>query len=339
MWGGTVVAACFIAFRFYVRLTAFQKLYLDDYMVLTAWILLLVTSAIWQSQLPALYLLYQLAGGTVAPTLDVLAKEQIPMHSQVPTVMFYYIGLWLVKFSFLIFFRRLGANVRGQKIWWWCVFTFTLLTLGSAVGVMSWGCSLGPLEYIFSESAASSAYTTLFYILAVDILTDGLILSIPIIMLWRVRISFRRKLALVGIFSLTVIVIVLAIIRVSLVYNPDKNVDATWLYMWSNIEIQVSLIVSCLASFRQLFVKSNDPGIPKITNQSSTWWHGPLSMFSSSNTHRSVSSESGSKDKIMPMDTIYVTRNMGQSVATGDDSRTPQAYVNNTCYREGAEMV
>lgn len=194
MWGGTVVAACFIAFRFYVRLTAFQKLYLDDYMVLTAWILLLVTSAIWQSQLPALYLLYQLAGGTVAPTLDVLAKEQIPMHSQVPTVMFYYIGLWLVKFSFLIFFRRLGANVRGQKIWWWCVFTFTLLTLGSAVGVMSWGCSLGPLEYIFSESAASSAvcrtdfssahcstpgaiafqYTTLFYILAVDILTDGL---------------------------------------------------------------------------------------------------------------------------------------------------------------------
>lgn len=80
-------------------------------------------------------------------------------------------------------------------------------------------------------------------------------------------------------------------------------------------------------------------------------------MFSSSNTyaraftfkrsnatgrthrHRSVSSESGSKDKIMPMDTIYVTRNMGQSVATGDDSRTPQAYVNNTCYREGAEMV
>lgn len=62
-------------------------------------------------------------------------------------------------------------------------------------------------------------------------------------MLWRVRISWRKKLALIGLFSLTVIVVVFSIVRVAVVTThktqADITWDITWLYMWSSIEMAV----------------------------------------------------------------------------------------------------
>jgi hypothetical protein len=97
---------------------------------------------------------------------------------------------------------------------------------------------------------------TLHYNCAVDVMTDVMsqyivppanvasaksltVITIPILMLWNVRISWAKKLALVGIFSLTVIVIILAIVRVAVVTSHHTQVDISWLYLWSNIEMAV----------------------------------------------------------------------------------------------------
>lgn len=98
-------------------------------------------------------------------------------------------------------------------------------------------------------------------------------------MLWKVRISTRRKLALGGVFSVTVFTIIFAITRVSLIASKSWREDMTWLYNWSNIEgyagmisiylkmnpfdftdnIFKALIVSSLGSFRSLFVSRDSP--------------------------------------------------------------------------------
>lgn len=67
------------------------------------------------------------------------------------------------------------------------------------------------------------------------------VITIPILMLWNVQISLRKKLALMGIFSLTVIVMVVAIVRVAVVTTKNTNADISWLYFWSNIEIAVGI--------------------------------------------------------------------------------------------------
>ena len=151
MWGGTAIATCFIIFRLYARLKGFKKLFVDDYLVIVAWIFMLTVVCIWQTQLPALYTQYKWSGGTIVPTPDILATEQTLLRSEVPSVMFSYFSLWTIKLSFLFFFRRLSEGVQGQKAWWWFVFTITLATLATAIGVMEWGCSLGSLEYIFGK--------------------------------------------------------------------------------------------------------------------------------------------------------------------------------------------
>ena len=97
---------------------------------------------------------------------------------------------------------------------------------------------------------------TFHYLLAVDLITDcsseflffldiqrssnmKVVISIPILMLWNVRIPLKQKLGLIGIFSLTVIVMVFAIIRVVVVNKFSKQADITWLYFWTNLEMSV----------------------------------------------------------------------------------------------------
>lgn len=68
---------------------------------------------------------------------------------------------------------------------------------------------------------------------------DSVVLSHPVIALWNVRISLKKKLALMGIFSLTVITIVFAVVRIAVMPNKDSSADITWLCLWAHVETGV----------------------------------------------------------------------------------------------------
>ena len=66
------------------------------------------------------------------------------------------------------------------------------------------------------------------------------VITIPMSLLWKVRMPLRKKLALMGIFSLTVLVMIISIVRVVVVRTSDKrNADQTWLFVWANVELGV----------------------------------------------------------------------------------------------------
>lgn len=60
-------------------------------------------------------------------------------------------------------------------------------------------------------------------------------------MLWHVRIPLRQKLILIGIFSVTVVVIIIAIIRVTIIKPENGYIDVSWLYLWSNVEVSTGM--------------------------------------------------------------------------------------------------
>ncbi|KAI9878023.1 MAG: hypothetical protein M1830_002143 [Pleopsidium flavum] len=377
LWGGTALSLCFLIFRIFVRIKCFRRVYTDDFLVLAAWLMLLASAVIWQSQQTPMYAQFALAAGQVIPTPEFLADEATFLHTEVATIFLFYTCLWSVKLSFLIFFHRLGQNVSGLKVWWWCVLGFTIATWATCIGDIQYRCLLGSLEYIFVEctgpGALSFQWSTLHYNCAVDVITDVMIITIPVLMLWNVRISWRRKLALIGIFSLTVIVIIFSIVRVAVVTSTTTQADISWLYMWSNIEMAVSVIVACLASFRQLFVKSEQAGHMRESENLSFWRRGLFSSFRSPNPksssgsgsffwprgllssfrlsktksssgnksffsrgtrrHETTPSSHDSKERIVPLDTIYVSRNVGVTSNSIQNGRPmPQAQVYNTCY-------
>lgn len=64
----------------------------------------------------------------------------------------------------------------------------------------------------------------------------SLVILVPVNLLWSVRLSLRKKLALGSIFSITVFIMVFAVIRVVVVSSYSSMPDMSWLYMWSSIE-------------------------------------------------------------------------------------------------------
>lgn len=75
-----------------------------------------------------------------------------------------------------------------------------------------------------------------------DVLTDILILSIPFLILRKAQIPVQKKVALFGVFSVTILSMVVAIIRVALVKGTQKHLQQAsidWLYFWSNVNMGV----------------------------------------------------------------------------------------------------
>lgn len=68
---------------------------------------------------------------------------------------------------------------------------------------------------------------------------------LPFILLWKVQIRLHKKLALGGIFSLTIFIMIASVIRVVVVVvSSVKMPDLSWLYTWSALEMAVGKTVS-----------------------------------------------------------------------------------------------
>ena len=148
-------------FRLYVRLKSFRRLYSDDYLVFAAWLMLLAFAIIWQIEAPTLYLQYNVQSGLAPFTPGFINRDTELLRSIAPVSILFYSCLWAVKISLLLFFRRLGSNVKGQRIWWWSIFVVTLLAWAACIGDLNWRCSFGSYYWIYVTCKFPSELLTL----------------------------------------------------------------------------------------------------------------------------------------------------------------------------------
>lgn len=81
------------------------------------------------------------------------------------------------------------------------------------------------------------------------------VLVIPLNILWRVKMQTQQKLGLGAFLCLQVLMIILAIIRISGFVYHDAF-DMGWVYLWQQIESCVSVSAISLTAFRVMFVAS-----------------------------------------------------------------------------------
>ena len=149
-----VVSLGFIAFRIGVRIKCFKRIWADDYLIIGAWILLLATASIYQSQKINLYNHYPLLVGEIPATPENLAKEVSLLKAEVAEFYLFYTALWMVKLSVLLFFKRIFAERRLDqwlKTWWWFVTGFTVITWAACLGTIPYSCLLNPLPWIVGK--------------------------------------------------------------------------------------------------------------------------------------------------------------------------------------------
>ena len=155
-WLGVGLAAIFLTARVGIRIKVFHRLYADDALAMFAWVLLLISTIIWQVSKDKMYENIAVSAGQLyPPPPDMPHNTEVYLRRSVVVIVFFYTGLWSIKLSFLLFFRRLGQKVRNQKLVWWTVLTVTVATYFACLGTIEYRCLAGSFGYIASEQSIS----------------------------------------------------------------------------------------------------------------------------------------------------------------------------------------
>ncbi|KAH8687575.1 hypothetical protein BGZ60DRAFT_558833 [Tricladium varicosporioides] len=240
IWVFTCMSFIFVCFRIFNRLRAFKRLWSDDILICVAWSMIFASSILWQKTYKALYSLSSLTyliNSSSDPRSVLRRGLGLDNGMMLAIQVLYYCALLVVKLSLLVFFRRLvcAVEIGYLKVSWWVVLIMTVGAWAASLADVPFCGLLGSLQYdshcmIWLDRPI---YPSLIANAVMDVMTDLLILAIPIALLWRVRIQMRRKLALVGIFGLMVMTMAIAIIRVAVL---DVTMDQPRLFFWTAIE-------------------------------------------------------------------------------------------------------
>lgn len=80
------------------------------------------------------------------------------------------------------------------------------------------------------------------------------VVAIPIAVLRTSKIQLKQKLALASFMCLSLVMVVLAIIRVSKIHDAS-NVDVVWEIFWQYMEASVAVLMASITTFRTLFIR------------------------------------------------------------------------------------
>lgn len=127
---------------------------MDDWLVVSAWLMLLAFSITWQVEGYFLTWMFDVLNGKVLPSESFFNQFTKFLPYIVIWNYLYYSSLWAVKFSFLVFLRQLGSKAKSHQIWWWVVTTLTLAAWVACVADIDYKCTLSDLEYISGKYKA-----------------------------------------------------------------------------------------------------------------------------------------------------------------------------------------
>jgi hypothetical protein len=164
----------------------------------------------------------------------------------------------LIKISLLLLWKRLfGSSKRfrmlcwvmiGLTVAWTLAFFFTtLFQCGTR-----WSLNWAPIGVFLTECIESLDVLTVFS--ATDILSDLIIIAMPVPLIWRLHLPTRKKVALNSVFLIGFFTIGAGIARTYMYLvtsydkeeNPDFIADFTLCILWSEIEANVAMLVSSL---------------------------------------------------------------------------------------------
>ncbi|KAH6683010.1 hypothetical protein B0J14DRAFT_136437 [Halenospora varia] len=247
IWVFTCISFIFVCFRIFNRLRAFKRLWFDDILISVAWSMIFTSTILSQKTYKALYFSTRLTY-LVNPSSEArsMSRRGLDLSSgmMLAIQVLYYCTLLVVKLSFLVFFRRLvyAAKIRYLKVSWWVILFVTIATWVASLADVPFCGLLGSLPYdshcmFWSDRPM---YPSLIANAVMDVVTDLLIMAIPIALLWKVQIQMRQKLGLAGIFGLMVITMAIAIIRVAVL---DVMMDQPRLFFWTAMEPPVGKFV------------------------------------------------------------------------------------------------
>lgn len=331
IWVCFTVATLFVSLRLFVRWRQNRRFLADDCWIFFAWLCTLTMAILQTEQMEALWYMTHLQAGRIAyEPEEMLAQRYQLAKWQFPIIKMFWIILWSVKASFLaIFWRLVQPFVIIRRMWYFvCFFTASALLVCVVCSVFT--CNT-PSSYFRGKYTSSSDQTDLYreafsdkcilgscdspkeqwrqnfnviFSTTVDVTSDLMIMALPIAVLPSLQLDRKKKIGLGIVFSLGVIIISVAVVRMSQVI-VKRQVDLVGLAIWGAVETATALVVGSLPALKGLLTRS----IKKYTNSKSG--RSDPTDYSSQPSHarRGVGSSMAPKDitgsDCIPLDDVH----------------------------------
>ncbi|KAM0631099.1 hypothetical protein D7B24_005479 [Verticillium nonalfalfae] len=246
----TLTSAVF-GFRLATSLLERRHLAWEDGFLIAAYIVFLVISILYMLAGPTIFRLEDLAAGRIPMYATILEDSLRIQKTFFVTTSGLWISLWLVKGSLLAVYKRLMVNLRLFTILWWVTVGICILTLAGAITSSMLSCS--SLKAWFTAGACGTqrdieaAYISLWYSYAVDILTDILVMLLPLGLIRNLQMNMSRKLSIAGLFCLGWVCVAVSTIRVAYLGrnavegSSFKQPATSWLALWGIVESAIGM--------------------------------------------------------------------------------------------------
>ncbi|KAJ6111546.1 hypothetical protein N7523_007607 [Penicillium sp. IBT 18751x] len=266
-WTGAALGILFTGIRIGIRLMTMKRLLADDYFVLLALGFLIANAVLQTLQAPHLY---YMALDVTGP--DIMYHGTLYTYYEFAIIGVFWSVLWAIKGSFLALFWMISDGLPHYRRAWWATTIFAIIAYIGCWLASVFTCHPASTYFQFGKCSKpidqEGSVISICYSTAVDIITDLLIMSLPLRILWNARINAKQKVGLVIVFSLGFIIIAAAIVR-AIEISGKAYSDQAALAVWSIAESSISVIVGCLPPFKTLI--SSKTGTSSYTYGSSNF--------------------------------------------------------------------
>ncbi|KAL2062161.1 hypothetical protein VTL71DRAFT_6427 [Oculimacula yallundae] len=251
-----VLALIAVLLRMYVRFMVVKVMGIDDYIMLGAMACSCVAMGMFSWQAEHSLGRHQ---NTVSAEHMITHRKGNLIYSTIGAVL----GLHLVKISICFLLMRF-VNGRAYRMVLWSIVIFLILFTIACWGTLIffclpvsafWDVSLRRLPttycYPINHFTNISLMNTSF-----NIATDVLLASLPAHVIWHLQINHRQKISLIGVLSLGYAAVALGVVKAIKQVELSNDKDATWsqsVQMWGYVQLNVSIIASCMPALRPLF--------------------------------------------------------------------------------------
>ncbi|KAK1971603.1 hypothetical protein LY78DRAFT_598238 [Colletotrichum sublineola] len=268
IWICFSVATLFVALRLTVRWWQNRHFLADDYWIIWAWMCLVTMASLQTRQLDSLFYITDLTAGRIVPGKETSVKMEDLMRWQFPIIKLFWSVLWSVKASFMAVFYRLVKPFPVRRILWYCVAAFALVAFIGCWVASIFTCRT-PSDY-FKAGKCNDGHAVrmqtfdVLYSTSVDVVSDLMIMALPLTVLPALQLDKKKKIGLACAFSLAIIIICVAIVRMTQVLK-GQHVDIVGLAIWGAVETATAVVVGSLPPLKALLTR----GVKKYHSNSS----------------------------------------------------------------------
>ncbi|ORY16878.1 hypothetical protein BCR34DRAFT_635246 [Clohesyomyces aquaticus] len=258
------ITSAFAVARVAVRIARPKAMAIEDWLVLLAYVFFLTMSILYIVVTPTMFRLSGVMAGTVPPYATILEDSLFIIRIFFANTMIFWIVLWAVKFSLLALYRRLMVGLNNlYMMLWWGVLGFCVVASVTFIGcIVSNFTSCSSMHAWFTPGECTTKrdvraqIASLYYAFAVDVLSDLMIMFLPVRLIWNLQMPRAQKLSVMALFCTGFVCILFAVIRVVQIGTKAGNSttpSSSWLALWAVVECAIAVIIGCCPAFAALY--------------------------------------------------------------------------------------